>query len=839
MDKRICLLSTEVEGCDFLVELALDVRWSWNHTADEIWSQLDPVLWDLTRNPWIILQTVSKEKIENLLSDPVYSEKIKKIVKDKRETEARPSWFSRTHPDSPLKCIVYFCMEYMLTEALPIYSGGLGNVAGDQLKGADDLGVPVIAIGLLYPRGYFRQVITKEGIQVAMYPYNDSKQLPIMPLRDANGEWLRVQFDLPSGETIWLRVWLVQVGSVTLYLLDINDPANLPQYRDITNELYGGDLSQRFLQEVVLGIGGYRLLDVLGIEPQVCHYNEGHAAFAILERARSFMRKTQQPFKVALAVTRAGNLFTTHTPVAAGFDHYPPELLEKYLRDYAETLLGISFHDFLALGRANPNDSTEKFNMAYLAIRGCNAINGVSELHGRVSRHLFSSIFPRWPVEEVPIGYVTNGVHMPTWSSPEGSDLWQEACETGNLDSMEKDIRCLSDPALWKLRNIHRKTLVSYVRERLAMQFVATGEGPGSIAQARELFRPDILTLGFARRFAAYKRNTLLLKDPERFLRILSNPERPMQLVIAGKAHPADKIGQAMIEQWIHFIRGSSIAREHIIFLADHDIAMTEQYVQGVDVWLNMPRRPWEASGTSGMKVLVNGGLNLSELDGWWAEAYTPEVGWALGDGQEHTNTEELDQQEADELYNLLEHDVSKDFYTRNAQGIPTEWVNRMRESMATLTPQYAVVRTVREYTEKHYIPAAASFLERAANSGAKGVAIVKWENMLDEKWPGVHFGEVNIEINEQEYIFDATICLNELDPNMMRVELYANGINGAEPERINMERVKTVHDLEGCYVYRAHVPAVRPAETYTARVFPHMLGIKTPIENQRILWQK
>ena len=421
------LLSAEIDGFDLLAELALDLHWTWNHATDEVWRYLDPVLWDLTHHPCDVLQTASQEKIRQLLADPTFRKRVDALVRSKRLAEETPAWFQAHHPEAPLTCVAYFSMEFMLSEALPIYSGGLGNVAGDQLKAASDLGVPVVGVGLLYQQGYFRQVIDKDGAQQALFPYNDPGQLPITPLRQSDGEWLRLEVTLP-GYSVWLRTWQVQVGRVKLYLLDSNDAANYPAHRGITSELYGGGPEIRLKQELVLGLGGWRLLRALGLQPEVCHLNEGHAAFAVLERARDFMEETGQPFDVALAVTRAGNLFTTHTAVAAGFDRYAPHLIEQYLGGYAENRLGIGLNDLLALGRQDPNDPSESFNMAYLAIRGSGSVNGVSRLHGQVSRHLFEPLFPHWPGEEVPIGHITNGVHTPTWDSAEADDLWTGAC---------------------------------------------------------------------------------------------------------------------------------------------------------------------------------------------------------------------------------------------------------------------------------------------------------------------------------------------------------------------------------------------------------------------------
>jgi starch phosphorylase len=600
-------------------------------------------------------------------------------------------------------------------------------------------------------------VIDKDGAQQALYPYNDPGQLPITPLRKPNGEWLRLEIPLP-GYSVWLRAWQVQVGRVKLFLLDSNDVANYPAHRGITSELYGGGPELRLKQELVLGIGGWRLLAALGIQPEVCHLNEGHAAFTVLERARGFMQETGRSFEVALAVTRAGNLFTTHTAVAAGFDRFAPSLIDTYLGGYAEQQLGLSRHELMALGRQNPNDASEPFNMAYLAIRGSGAVNGVSRLHGRVSRRLFESLFPRWPTQEVPVGHVTNGVHMPTWDSAPADDLWTEACGKerwmGTVETLERDIRRVSDARLWQFRTDASLTLVEYARERLARQLAASGASPEAIDDARQVCDCNVLTLGFARRFASYKRPNLLLHDPERLLRLLTNPQRPVQLILAGKAHPADQAGQALIQQWMHFIRRPEV-RPHVVFLSDYDMHLTEQLVQGVDVWLNTPRRPWEACGTSGMKVLVNGGINLSELDGWWAEAYTPEVGWALGDGREHDHDPAWDAIEAEALYDLLEREVIPEFYTRDEQGIPSAWVARMRESMARLTPRFSTNRAVCEYTAQHYLPAAAAYRERAADNGAIGAALVDWRHALDRKWAALRFGDVKATTDGARHLFE------------------------------------------------------------------------------------
>jgi starch phosphorylase len=835
------LLPTEIEGFDSLAKLALDMHWAWNHATDEVWRALDPELWAITHNPWVVLQTASRDRIEHVLADPAFRKNVDALVEASRQSAEAPAWFQQNHRDAPLTCAAYFSMEFMLSEALPIYSGGLGNVAGDQLKAASDLGVPVVGVGLLYQQGYFRQAIDKNGNQQALYPYNDPGQLPVTPLRQPNGEWLRLEIALP-GYSVWLRAWQVQVGRVKLYLLDSNDAANVPVHRGITSELYGGGPELRLKQELILGIGGWSLLRALGIQPEVCHLNEGHAAFAVLERARHFMEETGQTFEAALALTRAGNLFTTHTAVAAGFDRFDPALIAQYLGTYAQKRLGIGVSDLLALGRRNPHDPSEQFNMAYLAIRGCGAANGVSRLHGEVSRRLFLPLFPRWPEADVPIGYVTNGVHMPTWDSAPADDLWTESCGKDRwrgvtTDTLEQGMHQVSDTRLWQFRTDTTKALVEYARERLSMEMDAAGGAPDDVEAAKHLFDPSVLTLGFARRFATYKRPNLLLKDPQRLRRLLSDPQRPVQIIIAGKAHPADLAGQALIREWTDFIRTPEM-RPHAIFLADYDMLLTENLVQGVDVWLNTPLRPWEASGTSGMKVLVNGGLNLSELDGWWAEAYTPEVGWALGDGQEHHDDPNLDAIEAEALYNLLEREVIPEFYTRDEQGIPKAWVTRMRKSMASLTPRFSADRTVREYTEQRYLPAAATYQERVANGGSAGLQLLDWQRSLAQRWAAVRFGEMKIETEGPQHVFDVQVYLDDLDPGALRVELYADGVNGSEPLRQEMTRVRELVG-DGVYAYRASVSAARPANDFTARVIPFRAGVNVPLEAAEILWQR
>ncbi|MEI7504254.1 MAG: alpha-glucan family phosphorylase, partial [Paludibacter sp.] len=521
-------------------------------------------------------------------------------------------------------------------------------------------------------------------------------------------------------------------------------------------------------------------------------------------------------------------------------------LIEQYMGEYASKKLGITTQQLLALGRKDVLNTSESFNMAYLAIHGSGAVNGVSRLHGAVSRQIFDPVFTNWPTDEVPIGYITNGVHMPTWDSKEADEVWTEFCGKdrwlGTNDTLEKNIRLVSDERLWEMRVNANKTLIKFAGEHLSRQLLGSGHSPEICELSKNLFDPNILTLGFARRFAPYKRPNLLLHDPQRLLRILTNPDLPVQLIIAGKAHPADVEGQNLIKQWIQFIKQNNFL-PRVIFLSDYDMQISENMVQGVDVWINTPRRPWEASGTSGMKVLVNGGLNLSELDGWWAEAYTPEIGWAMGDGNEHVDKTSWDNKEAEQLYSLLEEKVVPEYYNRNEKGIPTAWISRIRESMAQLTPRFSADRSVREYTEQHYLPAAKAYLDRSANNVEKGKQISEAIRTLEQKWVSLRFGEIKVETIENQHIFEVQIYFNDIDPSMVQIELFSNGLNGTAPVTQIMKQGKKLNgDYNGFqnngYQYNVSIVATRSAYDYTARAIPTIPMVSVPLEISCILWQ-
>ncbi len=819
-----------------LATLALDLQWAWNHTGDSVWRRLDEAAWERTQNPWLLLQHVPFERLERLAGDADFLRDLRALEESRARYRAAAPW--RPPGAETLPRVAYFSMEFGLHEALPLYAGGLGVLAGDFLKTASDLGTPVVGIGILWQQGYFRQVLDGEGWQTELYPFNEPASLPVEPVLGASGQHLRVSLVI-GGRTVLLRAWRVSVGRTQLYLLDSNDPFNAPADRGLTSTLYGGGPDVRLMQDVILGIGGWRLVEALDLGIDVCHLNEGHAAFAVLERARHFMARHETSFGEAVWATRPANVFTTHTAVAAGFDVFPREQLEVHRADFDAYVrsLGLSWPELLALGRANPDDPSEPFNMAWLAVRGCGWVNGVSRLHGAVSRTLFSGLFPRWPEAEVPVTHVTNGVHVPSWDSPWTDEAWTRAAGKerwrGDVSALTERVLRLSDEELWRLRALERADLVRYARERLASRLARFSGLDAAIRTASIVLSPDVLTLGFARRFAGYKRPNLLLSDPERLLRLLTDAQRPVQLIVAGKAHPRDHEGKRLVQQWARFA-GRPEARAHVVFLDDYDMTLAKELVQGVDVWINTPRRPWEASGTSGMKVLVNGGLNLSTLDGWWAEAFDAVRGWAVGHRSEGPGD---DAREAGQLYSLLEDEVVPAFYERDASGYPRRWMARMRASMASLAPQFSSVRMLQEYVERAYVPGAAACQRRATRASGVARELEAWSTHLKRHWDGIRFGEVTETAENLSLSISARIDLGDIHPASVRVELYADARNEGRPEVHEMtpDEARVDHDI----VYSTTIPTGRPPSDYTVRVVPYHPEARIPTELPLIAWRR
>lgn len=824
-----------------ITELAMDLRWASSHSSDRLWEKIDPDLWQTTGNPTLILETISQQKLETLANDPDFLHLLSESIRLRDEHLQRERWYEKLEHVKRLNVVAYFSMEFGLSEALPIYSGGLGILAGDVLKTASDLGIPLIGIGLLYQQGYFRQVFGRNGEQLAYFPYNDPAMMPVLPLRDTSGEWIRVNVPFP-GRCIIARCWEAQVGQSRLLLLDTNDPTNAPADRGITSELYGGDNERRLQQEILLGIGGWRLLENLGLKPQICHLNEGHAALATLERAAHCMREYRIDFSTALICTRAGNLFTTHTPVPAAMDHFEIEMVSHYLQPYADQWhVDLDFLISLGLDHADP-EARHYFNPANLALRASGACNGVSKLHGQVSRSLFSHLFPRWPVEEVPIGSVTNGVHTLRWDSRHASEIWKQSGGAspwyGDLHNITDAISQLPDTELWSFRGRQRSDLIQAVRDKMIRQYTFQGRDQTAINRCTRLLDPNALTLGFARRFTEYKRTNLLLQYPERLKTLLSNPNRPVQLFLAGKAHPKDSVGQAMVQEWNTFIRDSGIPEGRVVFLDDYDIQIASILVQGVDVWINTPRRPWEASGTSGMKVLINGGLNISELDGWWAEAYTPDVGWAIGDGKTHDDIAAWDTKEAEDLYTVLEQEVVPLFYERDPKGLPKKWLDKVRTSMIRLTPQYSTNRMLREYTLQYYLPQSENYLKRTHDGAQLAKELRAWHQEIENHWHAVYLGNHFIAPNTNGFTVDAQVFLDDLSPEKARVEMYADPLEqGASPEVYPLRQCEQLSGTVHGYRYQTVITTNRPIEHFTLRIRPYHPEALLPLENPLIIW--
>ena len=830
-----------------LNELSLNLRWCWDHPTIELFRGIDPDLWEQTgHNPRLMFGRIDQRRLAALAVDEAFLAQMERAKASLDEYLSGQGWFPRAHPEAMGLVAAYFSAEFGLTECIPNYAGGLGILAGDDLKSASDLGLPLVGVGLLYQGGYFRQYLNADGWQQETYPINDFHNLPLQPLEDKDGEPLMVQVSFP-GRPVFARIWQVQVGRIPLYLLDTNVVRNSAADRRITGALYGGDREIRIQQEIILGIGGLRALKTLGISPTVCHMNEGHSAFLGLERTRVLMEEQSLPYFEARQIAAAGNVFTTHTPVAAGFDRFDTWLMEKYFRDYSAQL-GLSFEQLLGIGRQNHSDAGEPFNMAFLAARLSSCTNAVSRLHGEVTRKMAQPIWNGYPLSEVPIGYVTNGIHARTWTSMEMSRLLDRylgprwADEPSNHALWER-INRIPDQELWRVHQIRRERLIGYARGRLAAQIRQRGGSGSDVSAADDALASETLTIGFARRFATYKRAALLLRDSARFKRILTNPQRPVQMLFAGKAHPHDNAGKDLIRQVIHFARDPEI-RDHIVFLENYDISVARYLVQGCDVWLNTPRRPNEASGTSGMKLLPNGGLNLSILDGWWDEAYTPEVGWAIGSGEEYSDENYQDDVESRALYHLLEHEVVPLFYDRDAQGIPRGWIAKMKASMRKLTPVFNTSRMVAEYAEKFYIPAHERHLRLAENHGQRIYPLVEWRKRLRAHGSEVKIADISSEHPRDvavgsKFRVTARVVLGGIAPGDVQVQLYYGNVDSegriVAGKTAGMSLVKSTGPD---YVYEGQVECQDSGSCgFTVRVIPLNPDAILPYELPWIAW--
>lgn len=707
---------------DKCVALSRNLWWSWHPDVLHLFRDLDPIRWrQLDHNPVVLLREFTPERLAQRASELVLYSRIQQAYRRLREyMQTKPAW-GRTHTGVlGARPVAYFSAEFGIHESIPIYSGGLGVLSGDHIKSASGLGVPLVAVGLFYDQGYFRQRTDENGYQVEEYVHTNVEDLPMEPARDAEGKPITVAIETRDG-TVLAKVWWMQAGRVNLYLLDCDVEGNNPQDRELTARLYGGDERTRIRQELVLGVGGVRALRALGINPGVYHLNEGHSAFAPLEVIRHRMADNGLKFDDALRETARQTVFTTHTPVPAGHDRFGPDLVEEHLGPLRDKL-GISREQLLGLGRVEPQDDDEPFCMTVLALKLSRHANAVSSLHGHISRRMWAHLWPWRVEEEIPIGHITNGVHIPTWLAWQMRQLYDRHFDAGWIHRMGEaetwqHIYQVDPGELWETHNALKNVLLSFVRRRLTRQARRRGDSEESIDAIRYLLDPRILTIGFGRRFATYKRADLIFRDPDRLAAIVNDPERPVQLIFAGKAHPKDEPGKQLIQRIIQFSRDPRFAHR-VVFIEDYDINVCRHLIQGVDVWLNNPRRPLEASGTSGQKVVLNGGLNFSVLDGWWAEAYDGTNGFAIGDGTSHVSDEITDQRDAESLYEALENEVVPMFYSRDADGLPHDWITRMQNSIASLAWRFSAHRMVMDYTLAAYLPAAGGLSRAMPSSG-------------------------------------------------------------------------------------------------------------------------
>jgi starch phosphorylase len=858
-----------------LEELALNLRWTWDVRAYKVFQHLDAEMLEKCRgNPVLLLRRISLERLEQAAGESAFLNHLDEALADLHRYMDGPGWFKLHYPDHSELAIAYFCMEFGLTACLPMYSGGLGVLAGDHLKSASGLDIPLVAVGMLYNRGYFTQELDDEGWQYEEYRLHDFSSLPVVPVM-AGEVWrgvaaqtqggdtghqagagrthpgravpLKISVDI-GGHTVWARVWRVQVGRISLYLLDSALPENDLTGQRITNELYGGGSEERLAQELLLGVGGFRMLKALGVEPQVCHLNEGHSVFSSLERMRELIQGHGLTFYEARQATGAGTLFTTHTPVSAGFDLFPESLIDTYLSPYLKHL-SLDTEQFMRMGRVNRDNADEEFNVAVLALRQAARRNAVSRLHRRVTAGMMEPGWMGYPRLEMPIESVTNGIHTKSWMASEMAQLfdhylgprWRE--EASSQESWQR-VERIPDVELWQAHARLRERLVAFAREAAQAQSRDRIRGDGGWATSRPL-RPNVLTIGFARRFATYKRATLLFSDIERLKSILMNETRPVQVLVAGKAHPRDGAGKDFIRQIVDVIRREGLS-DHVVFFEDYDLDKAAMLVQGCDVWLNNPRRPFEACGTSGMKVVPNGGLNLSVLDGWWAEAYRPGVGWAIGDGQEYVHSGYQDEVDAEALYSLLENEVVPLFYTRDADGLPRGWIAMMKESIRVLAAPFSGERMLKQYTEDFYVPIAERYQRLTADGFAKAKELAAWRIRVRDAWCDVKVSSVEghgaSEVTVGQGIeVVAKVQLGTLEPADVAVEAYSGGLRSDGTLRNGRgTELQWVSGEHGEHLYRGTVlTRTSGMHGYSVRVMPRHDDILVPNEVPLIAWEE
>jgi len=824
-----------------LLEIAYNLWWVWNSDAFELFRRIDRDLWEeVSHNPIQLLGKLPKERLHELEQDESFLAHLNEIYSELQNYLSSQAWFFKEFDKEHHNCkIAYFSMEYGLTEAIPMYCGGLGVLAGDLFKSASDMGLPMVGVGLAYRYGYFKQYLTDDGWQKEEFEELHFFRLPMKRMADKDGNPLRLSINLLVSldeknikeEKIYFEVWEIKIGRNSLFLLSTDIPENTMENRAITSSLYGGDLETRLKQEIVLGIGGAKLLRYLNLNPTVWHMNEGHCGFLILERIRQLVTEENLTFEEAREFVKSTSVFTTHTPVPAGIDVFPAELMKKYFSSYCNEIK-ISIEDLLALGRENPWDKNQGFSMAVFCIRNSEFINGVSKLHGVISRNMWKNLFPGLPRFEIPIDYITNGVHINTWVSNEFAALfnryigpqWKTEPENQSVWQRIKDI---PDAELWRSHERRRERLIAFVRKRLRKQLEHAGATRAQIEQAEEVLDPEALTIGFARRFAEYKRATLIFRDIQRLKKILLDKERPVQIIIAGKAHPYDNIGKELIKYVIQITRDPEL-KGKIVFVEDYDMNVAHYLVQGCDVWLNLPRRPLEASGTSGMKAAANGVLNVSVLDGWWCEAYDGENGWAVGGGEEYTDPNLQDEIESRILYDILEKEVIPLFYTRGSDGLPRGWIKKMKDCMMSIIPKFNSNRLIEDYTRKFYLQCDINFWKNKENNYHSVKEYVEWQKRVVSHWDKIKILEIKdniqgsynlgdkIEVITKVFIDKLSISIEDLS-----VQLYYGYLDSKS--RISEPKIKEMEvvDKENC-VFKGEIEIDRVGHCgYVVRILP------------------
>jgi starch phosphorylase len=830
-----------------LSRLAYNVTFSWKGEIRDLFQRADARLWlKCGHNPVLMLGLLSQERLDELSGDQGFLAQLERLSQDFDRYISQPRIQANDYcPEVPFR-VAYFSAEFGLTECLPIYSGGLGVLAGDHLKSASDLNVPLVGVGLLYQEGYFSQYLSTDGWQMESYPVNDFPNIPVRQVQDKEGQPLRISVDF-KGEPVQVQVWRIDVGRVALFMLDTNIEANSPEVRRTTAQLYGGDREMRLRQEIVLGIGGVRALKALEIEPTVIHMNEGHSAFSALERISILRKERSLSFDAAREIVLASTVFTTHTPVPAGNDVFDPELVRAYFEQYSMEF-GINFKVLLGYGRLNPRDESEPFGMSTLAIRLSAHTNGVSRLHGQVSRAMWKKVWRHHPVEDVPIDHITNGIHVPTWISRDMTTIFNRYLgpnwtEDPDNERVWEQVEQIPSTELWLTHERRREHLVGFTRRRLADQLKNQGASAAQVQAASEVLTPEALTIGFARRFATYKRATLLFQDPDRLDRIINNPKCPVQIVIAGKAHPQDNEGKEFIKAIIHLTRQENF-RRRIVFLEDYNFHVGHHLVSGSDVWLNTPRRPMEACGTSGMKALANGSLNLSVLDGWWDEGYHRDFGWALGQGEVYQDHEAQDNIESRDLYKILEQEVVPLFYQRGPDGIPRGWVEKMRAGLQHLAPIFNSHRMVQEYVSRYYLPCSRRFNVLCGEDFAGSKDLAEWRQKLMTGWHEVFVEEVasseGPEMPVGKYLeVVARVRLGSLEADDVTVDAYYGRLDQhgdfAERETIPLEVAEADN---GVHTFRGQIPCRNAGRFgYTVRVTPSQRRLENRFVMGLVTW--